>query len=303
MPKTPSSNSKVTLWLKKAIPLRLRSQTSSNPSETTNDRGLDTSPSQPYVYDAPDAVAHDASRLLSPKDRSDQERTIRTRPSRESAHPTISTTRSQHERHPSSSRQKPAVRLLDQEQAAAPPGTTRLKASQVLCTLIVTYHQNQAPRIEVARIEDAIVEYEEETAFEELGTIATEELTKHTGRPAEAFYLKVGRFRLVRHDSHKVASRGILESKREWDEYLPWKIPEFLGQNRNVPFHIEIEWEYSSLQIEQVPGQPYAETIGTAIERKIQENWEERKYVPQKDLEKILTKDTISKLIREDEIL
>jgi serine/threonine protein kinase len=303
MPKTPSSNSKVVLWLKKAISLSSRSQTSSNPSETTNGQGLDTSPSRPHVHDAPDAVEYDASRLLSPGDRSDQERTLRTQPSRESARPTISTTRSKHERHPSIGRQKPAVRLLGQEQAAAPPGMTRLKASQTFCTLIVAYYQSQAARIEVARIEDAIVEYEEETAFDELGAIATEELTKHTGRPAEAFYLKVGRFRLVRHDSHKVASRGILESKQEWDEYLPWKIPEFLGQNRNVPFHIEIEWEYSSLQIEQVPGQSYAETIGTAIEGKIQENWEGRKYVPQKDLEKILTKDTVSKLIREDETL
>src|SRR5271155_5502064 len=139
MPKTPFSNSNVTLWLKNAFSLGLRSQTSSNPSETTNGRGLDTSPSRPDVYDAPDSVEHDGSRLLSPGVRSDRERTIRTRSSRESAHPTISTTRSQHERHPSSSRQKPAVRLLEQERAAAPPGMTRLKASQALCTLIVTY--------------------------------------------------------------------------------------------------------------------------------------------------------------------
>ena len=303
MLRIPSTNSKVALWLKKAVPRSLRSQTSSNPSDTTNGRGLDTSPSQPYVHDAPNVVEHDVSRLLSPGDRSDQERATRTRTPRESAHPPISPTRSQYERHPSSTRQKPAVRLPGQEQAAAPPGVTRLKASQVLCTLIVTYYQIQAARIDVACVEDAIVEYQEETAFDELCAIAMEELKKHTGRPAEAFYLKVGRFRLVRHDPDKVAFRGILERKEEWDEYLPWKILEFLGQNRDVPFHIEIEWEFSSLQIEQIPGQRYAETIGTAIEGKIQENWEGRKYVPQKDLEKILTKDTISKLIREDDSL
>ena len=290
-----SSRQRISRWLRKAIPAAF--------GRTKEDKEVSSAASVLYVHNAPDAVEPDASRLLSSGDRSDQERTLRTRPSRESAHPTISTIRPQHGRHPPSSRQKPAVRLLGQEQAAAPPGTTRLKASQALCTLIVAYYQNQAARIEVARIENAIVEYEEETAFEELGAIATEELKKHTGRPAEAFYLKVGRFRLVRRDSHKVASRGILESKQEWDEYLPWKISEFLGQNRNVPFHIEIEWEYSSLQIEQVPGQFYAETVGAAIEGKIQENWEGRKYVPRKDLEKILTKDTISKLIREDESL
>jgi serine/threonine protein kinase len=309
MPKVLSSNSKVAQWIKNVIPRSLRSQNSSVPSEKTTDRGLDTFPGRPSSHDPPGAVEHDASRLLSPAECVDQRRLSITSSFHESLHPTISPARSQHDKRHSSIVQRPAVRLPGQEQTIAPPGSTRLNASKTFCTFIVRYSESQPNRIETGqpiRIENAIVEYERDQAFDELSAIAIKYLEERHKRSAHAFYLKVGQFRLVRHEAHtnnKVASRGILEKKEDWNEYLPLKILEFLSKNRYATFHIEIEWEYSRLQIDQVPGQSYARTIATVIESKIKRNWEGRKYVPRKDLEQILTKDTISKLIREDKTL
>jgi serine/threonine protein kinase len=292
MLKPPSRISKVTSRFKKGFSRSFGSQTSSNRSEITG--GRDLTSSQIRAHDGSDTAESD----ISQSPRTNQGSTTRIQNSLESARPTTNPTRSRYKPHPSITRQKPAVRIPGQEQAAAPLNITRLKLNQVLCTLIVTYKGEH-----VTRVEHLIVEYQEETAFEELGAIATDQLKTHTGLSTEALYLKVGRFRLVRHDTNIVASRCILESKREWDEYLPEKIPLFVGQNPSVYFHIEVEWEYSSLQIEQVSGEPYATTISNAIEVKVRKNWEDKKYIPQKDLKKIMTEDTTSKLIHEDKSL
>lgn len=196
------------------------------------------------------------------------------------------------------------VRFPSQEQAAAAEGTVRLNASQVHCTLIVAYHQRRpdqdAARVEAARFEQLTVEFAEDAAFDELHAAATEKLVSLYKRSAEAYYLKVGRFRLVRDDTGTVAARGILERKDLWGEDLPRKIHTFRGHNYMVDFHVDIEWEYSSLDIVQIPNQTYAETIRKAIESKIRTNWETRFYVPRKDRLQIMTKDTISRLVMED---
>jgi serine/threonine protein kinase len=252
-------------------------------------------------------VGTDHAQFLSPELNNGQENTLRPSLSTDSERPNLRAGRSQHERQ-SSSISRRHVRLPSQEQAAAAEGTVRLDASQVLCTLIVAYHQplgtdQDAARQEAARIEQMILEFEDDAAFDKLHAIATRQLVSLKGRAAEAYYLKVGRFRIVRDDTGTVAARGILERKDLWSEDLPRKIHIFRGQNYKVKFHVDIEWEYSSLHIVQIPNQTYAETIRRAIEEKIRTNWEGRFYVPRKDLSRIMTKDTISKLIHEDKSL
>ncbi|KAK5326535.1 hypothetical protein LTR93_003397 [Exophiala xenobiotica] len=233
------------------------------------------------------------------------ENTLRPSLSADSERPDIRARPSRHERQSSSISRRRHVRLPSQEQAAAAEGTIRLNASQVRCTLIVAYHQpspadHDAVRQEAARIEQMTVDFEEDTAFDELHAIATEHLVSLHKRSAEAYYLKVGRFRIVRDDTKTVAARGILERKDLWNDDLPRKIHAFRGQNYQVDFHVDIEWEYSSLHIVRVANQTYAETIRRAIESKIRTNWENHFYVPRKDLLQIMTKDTISNLIHED---
>jgi serine/threonine protein kinase len=210
--------------------------------------------------------------------------------------------------HSSSFSQKRYVRLPNQQQAAAAEGTVRLNASQVRCTLIVAYHQvskvaAEESRHEVTRIEQLTVEFEEDAAFDELHTLATKALIDKYQQNAGSYYLKVGRFRLVRDQTQSVAARGILERKDDWIESLSRKIQAFRGQNFQVDFHVDIDWEFSSLHIEQVPGVRYADTIRGAIDAKIRFNWEGRFYIPRKDLRQIMTEDTIKRLVLDDESL
>ncbi|KAJ9495077.1 hypothetical protein H2202_009552 [Exophiala xenobiotica] len=252
-------------------------------------------------------IGTDHAQFLSPESNNGQEHALRLSLSADNERPNIRADRSRHERQ-SSSISRRHVRLPSQELAAAAEGTVRLDASQVLCTLIVAYHQSLGPdqdatRQEAARIEQMILEFEDDAAFDKLHAIATRQLVSREGRTAEAYYLKVGRFRIVRDDTGTVAARGILERKDLWSEDLPRKIHIFRGQNYQVKFHVDIEWEYSSLHIVQIPNQTYADTIRRAIEEKIRTNWEGRFYVPRKDLSRIMTKDTISILIHEDKSL
>ncbi|OQV10667.1 Protein kinase domain-containing protein [Cladophialophora immunda] len=190
---------------------------------------------------------------------------------------------------------RPSTEYLEGAKDSIPSPRPTIKPGQALCTLIITSYQKP-----LAQIEDLIVEYAEETAFEKLSATATEWLTAHTRGPDEVFYLKAGQIKLVRDDTNTVAFRGILESEREWEEHFPRRIYQFLGSNGNVRFHLEIEWEYSSLQVKPVHGLPYKDIIRSAIRDKMRKNWQGNKYVPQKDLDRIMTQETISKLIRED---
>ncbi|KIW17262.1 hypothetical protein PV08_04453 [Exophiala spinifera] len=249
----------------------------------------------------------DDTRFLTPDPGNTQTRVRRQSVSRESVRSRASSIQSR--RRPSSSvSRRQYVREPGLEQAIAAHGTVRLNASQIRCTLIVANHQGtgasaEGVRHEVARIEQLIVEFEEDAAFDELHDKAVQHLVRRFNRTAETYYLKVGRFRLVREEPRTVAARGILERKEDWTENLGRKVQAFRGQNFQVNFHVDIEWEYSSLHIEQVPGTLYAETIRRALESKIRLNWEDKLYVPRKDLRQIMTEDTIKKLVLDDKSL
>ena len=205
-------------------------------------------------------------------------------------------------------RGKRHVRFPGPEHTPGAEGILRLNASLVRCTFIVAYQQDfgaksRASRYEVSRHEQLAVEFEEEAAFSELHAIATEALVKSYKRTPEAYYLKVGRYRLVRDDTQAVAARGILEQTYDWSDGLPRTVHAFRGQCYKVDFHVDIEWEYSSLHTEQIPEQPYAKIIRNAIESKVQKNWEGKFFIPRKDLQQLMTIETISSLVHEDESL
>ncbi|KAK5053838.1 hypothetical protein LTR84_001800 [Exophiala bonariae] len=286
---------KIPLWKPRKVFQRKRKTKQQEP--TSGNSGLSIS-SRSDIDGTPSSIDPASSRAFSSRDLPDLESTQKGAPYHDNELSANGIARALPERQPSFNKRMPAVRLPDLEHTVTPPDQTRIKASQTLCNLVINYYQEP-----VARIEDLLVDYEEETAFEELAGLATKELTAHTAGSAEAFYLKVGRFQLKRVDTETIAYRGILESSREWHEYVPWRIHQFLGNNRNVRFYLEIEWEYSSLQIKPVPDQEYKETICIAIENKIKRNWEGKVYVPRRDLDHIMTPDTISKLIRDDKSL
>ncbi|KIW64561.1 hypothetical protein PV04_09486 [Phialophora macrospora] len=310
MPNPPRSNSKHKsgkhgsfLGIQKMF---RRKRSTSNPPRSNDGQSFQT-PSSVSVLNHEDASRFDARQLLSPNRTTDPTNSLRPSSSAESLR---STPRSipPRNRHSSSISRKRFVRLPNQQQAAAAGSTIRLNASQVRCTLIVAYHQGsrglaEESRHEVTRIEELTVEFEEDAAFDELHAIATKALIDQYQRNAGSYYLKVGRFRLVRDEAQSVAARGILERKDDWIESLSRKIQAFRGENFQVDFHVDIDWEFSSLHIEQVPGTPYADTIRGAIEEKIRVNWEGRFYIPRKDLRQIMTEDTIKKLVLDDETL
>lgn len=249
----------------------------------------------------------DDNRFLTPDSKRPQTNARRPSTSHQSVRSTTSSIQSRR-RHSSSVSRKQYVREPGIEQAIAAQGTVRLNASQVRCTFIVAYHQYtessaEGVRREVARIEHLTVEFEEDAAFDELHDKAVEHLVRQYKRTTEAYYLKVGRFRLVREEPRTVAARGILERKDDWTENLGRNIQAFRGQNFKVDFHVDIEWEYSSLHIEQVSGTLYADTIRSAMESKIRLNWEGKLYIPRKDLRQIMTEDTIKKLVLDDKSL
>ncbi|KAK6379918.1 hypothetical protein LTS17_005992 [Exophiala oligosperma] len=280
----------------------------SNNSLPNQDGQTSNTPSIVSGVDYQVAPGSDDKRFLTPNPKNTSANARRPSTSHESVRSTTSSVHSRRRKSSSVSR-KQYVREPGLEQAISALGTVRLNASQVRCTFIVAYHHGtgsspaKSRRHEVARIENLTVEFEEDAAFDELHDKAIEHLVKQYKRTTEAYYLKVGRFRLIREEPRTVAARGILERKDDWTENLGRNIQAFRGQNFKVDFHVDIEWEYSSLHIQQVPGTLYAETIRGALESKIRLNWEGKLYVPRKDLRQIMTEDTIKKLVLDDQSL
>ena len=94
----------------------------------------------------------------------------------------------------------------------------------------------------------------------------------------------------------------VLEQKREWTGVLRTMLERFFFnvQNQEKIPKIELRWEYSSLIIQQAPGQSYADAVREAVELKMEKNWAGQPYLPRGVDKYIFEQDTIEKLIDDD---
>jgi serine/threonine protein kinase len=176
--------------------------------------------------------------------------------------------------------------------------TEELAPKEITCTLEVTYGDTIVDRLEGRK-----VKWQDQDTYDILNAAAVKCLSHYSRAASKQFYLKSGRCRLIRHDSNKEAASEILETREQWSESLPLMIMTFCSQNPYVKFHLEVQWEYSGLQIERVDGQNYAVTIANVVHEKMKKNWEDKSFVPRKDLDEIFTRATVAALITEDSSL
>ena len=120
---------------------------------------------------------------------------------------------------------------------------------------------------------------------------------------AARLYREAGECSLIRQSDRRAMSITTWKHKEQWRDALPSMIMNFCLAHKGVPFYLDIKWEYVDPRILKVPGETYVNTVGQAIKKKMTENWKETKYISQSNLKIILSKNTISLLVDEDESL
>lgn len=132
---------------------------------------------------------------------------------------------------------------------------------------------------------------------------ALQSLQQHDEPRSKSLYRKSGRCRLIRDDNGFVYDSKILENEQQWSEVLPFLVTSFCPRYPYVKFHLEIVWEYSDLYVPSVPGEKYRVTIKKKLHSKSQKNWQNKTFIPRKDLDEILRDSTIRELVKSDKSL
>ena len=125
-------------------------------------------------------------------------------------------------------------------------------------------------------------------------------------------YKKAGRCRLIRksydQEDTEVESQ-VVETQRQWDAVIPVMVArhalqlEHSNRRFNDTFQLEIRWEYALLNKKRKEGESYAQTIQKTLYDNAIENWEGKRFVPRRVLDRLFTEDTIHELVEQDDSL
>ena len=119
-----------------------------------------------------------------------------------------------------------------------------------------------------------------------------------TDLPLPRHNLETGSCRIVG-KRHASAARK-LDHERQMDDVLIPRICGFIAEHPRERFELEIKWHYSTIFIRKEPGRPYKATISDAIHGKVQTNFNNQKYIPRSDLNRITSAIKSEVLIDED---
>jgi hypothetical protein len=100
-------------------------------------------------------------------------------------------------------------------------------------------------------------------------------------------------------------SSTALDFDYQWSEVLHLIIVRFLAipGKEYAKFHLEITWTYASLDDSVKNPADYSGEIAQLIYAKRKKNWRNKKFIPRKDLDAIMSKSVISHLISNDDSL
>jgi hypothetical protein len=173
----------------------------------------------------------------------------------------------------------------------------QLLSPQYRCNVIVDYGGESFLAFEVQ------VLWMERSSYKQLED-RVDQWFRERGTPGlKHRYQKSGTCRLLRHDSNRAFDIQVLESEDHWSTFVPRLINSFVHQNPYVKFHLEIRWAYSDLSFDRSDGKLFAEVIRHAIHVKLRPNWQNKNFIPRKDLDAIFSESTIEELINSDDTL
>lgn len=102
------------------------------------------------------------------------------------------------------------------------------------------------------------------------------------------------------HEGQKRGPSAFLKVGEQWNEVSSLLVGAFVVKHPYERFYLEIEWEYSSLQIEPDEGQSFVDMIKSEIFKKMDRNFDGREYIPRTDLIRIMSFSCIERIITED---
>jgi hypothetical protein len=173
--------------------------------------------------------------------------------------------------------------------------------AQVSCKLHITLDAREIHSPKTLKIK-----WYEKSAFTVLAEAAEDCLRSDTGLKdiplnLPSFYLRNGSCRIMGKE-HRMPDRK-LEDDLQIVEVLVIAICGFIHDHPYERFHILINWDYSTICVEEIPGTPYRDVIRDEIYRKMEKNYQGKKYIPRTDLIGIISPKTSGRIINEDESL
>jgi hypothetical protein len=173
--------------------------------------------------------------------------------------------------------------------------------AQVSCKLHITLDKREIHSPETLKIK-----WYEKSAFAVLAKAAEDCLRSDTGLQdiplhLPSFYLRNGSCRIMGKE-HRMPDRK-LENDLQIVEVLVIAICGFIHDHPYERFHILINWDYSTICVQEIPGMRYRDVIRDEIYRKMEENYLGKKYIPRTDLIGIISPETSGRIINQDESL
>ena len=182
----------------------------------------------------------------------------------------------------------------NEEQRARHP----LLPETIPCNLIISYNDK-----ELSVSKNIPVKWNFPASFRDLETGAREWLSSQGKETTTELYMKSGKCFLIVDKTGKRYSSGTLEAERQWLETVAHMVTSFWSRHPYDCFHLDVHWEYSGLKIQREYNETYADTIRHSLHTKMPENWEEKRYISNRDLNFIMSDATVAELISEDESL
>lgn len=139
--------------------------------------------------------------------------------------------------------------------------------------------------------------------FAQFNKIALQSLQQHHEPQSKSIYRRLGRCHLIRDQDGCIYASKILENEQQWSEVLPFLVTSFCPNHPHEKFRLKIIWEYSDLDVPSVPGERYRVTIKKHLHSKRLKNWQNKTFIPRKDVDEILRDSTIRELVKSDKSL
>jgi hypothetical protein len=209
-----------------------------------------------------------------------------------------------HSQHPPRTREESPSSMHSRSSSCT--SLTRSEASEdrdilpqtVSCTLHITLDDE-----ELRQPKDQVICWYEKGAFEVLADAAANCVKEkkdllHTNLALADFYLRNGSCRVIG-KKHRTRPRK-LEEDLQIVEVLVIAICGFIHDYPYEPFRLDINWDYSTIFVEEEDGKDYKDVIRLEIHRKMEKNYEGKKYIPRTDLINILSPETSRLIITKD---
>jgi serine/threonine protein kinase len=180
----------------------------------------------------------------------------------------------------------------------ASPAQEQLLPDTIPCSLIVIYDHKP-----LGEPQEIPIKWNFSSSFQCLEEAAEDRLRSEEKDSASQLYMKSGRCCLMNDETKKQYTSKVLEFQRQWPETVAFMVTSFWSQHPDDAFHLEIRWEFSGLEIHRQSNQLYADTIRAIIQDKMLRNWENKLFIPRKDLDAIMSEATVAELIRQDRSL